>query len=383
VSGPGAAAPVIAAERVGKRYGGLVAVDDVTFDVHRGELFSLLGPSGCGKTTIVRLIAGFETPTRGVLRLDGADVAGVPPHRRAVNTVFQSYALFPHLTVFENVAFGPRTRGLGRGEVERRVGRMLDVVRLGDAAGRRPDQLSGGQRQRVALARALVNEPSALLLDEPLSALDLELRREMQRELKRIQREVGIAFVLVTHDQEEALALADRIAVMRGGRLEQVGTPEEVWDAPASAFVARFVGGANLLPVTVERAAGERATVRLAGGHRAEITADGGFAAGEAAVLMVRPERLRLLGAEPAPGLAALPVTCADLVFQGPTLRCALRDAAGNEIVARIEAARREPGVRPGAALWVTWAPEAARLLRARDAAAASDGRCGAAGPHA
>ncbi len=358
-----ATAPVIAVERVSKRFGDFVAVDDANFEVRRGEFFSMLGPSGCGKTTMLRMIAGFEDATSGVLRLDGVDVSGVPPYRRPVNTVFQNYALFPHLTVFENVAFGPRIRGVGRSEIERRVGQMLDVVRLGDFAGRKPSQLSGGQRQRVALASALVNEPSALLIDETLSALELELRRQMQIELKRIQREVGITFVFVTHDQEEALTMSDRIAVMRGGRLEQVGAPEEIYDTPASAFVARFIGIANLLQVTVELVARDHATVRFAGGRRGEVTTGGRhFAAGDRAIVMVRPERLQLLAAEPA-DLVALPVTCTDLVFQGAVLRCGLKDAAGHGLVAHVEATPRDPGLRTGAALWLAWPPGAARLL--------------------
>ncbi len=363
-------APVIAVERISKRYGDVVAVDDASFEVRRGEFFSLLGPSGCGKTTMVRMIAGFETATSGVLRLDGADVSAVPPYRRAVNTVFQNYALFPHLTVFDNVAFGPRVRGTPRRDLDRRVNQTLDVVRLGELAGRRPSQLSGGQRQRVALARALVNDPSALLLDEPLSALDVELRRQMQMELKRIQREVGITFVFVTHDREEALTMSDRIAVMRHGRLEQVGTPPEIYDTPASPFVARFIGTANLLPVTVEHVAGERTTVRLAGNRRGEAaTAGCRLAAGERAMLMVRPERLEVVTAEPGAGanLVALPVTCTDLVFQGAVLRCALRDAESNELIAHVEATRQDPALRTGASLWLAWPPEAARLLPLED----------------
>jgi len=359
------AAPVISLERVHKRYGDFVAVHEASFDIQRGEFFSMLGPSGCGKTTLLRMIAGFEDVTSGVLRLDGQNMAGVPPYRRHVNTVFQNYALFPHLSVFDNVAFGPRIAGKGeKGDVERRVREMLDVVRLGDFAARKPSQLSGGQRQRVALARALVNGPSALLLDEPLSALDLELRRQMQLELKRIQRDVGITFVFVTHDQEEALTMSDRIAVMRKGRLEQVGTPEEIYDTPASAFVARFIGSANLIPVTIEKTIDGRAIVLMPGGVRGEAPTCGQtFADGADALLMIRPERLEIAATEPGPGLLGLPVTVTDLVFQGPVRRCALKDPAGGELIDYLEASRALSGVAPGASLWASWDPEASRLL--------------------
>jgi spermidine/putrescine transport system ATP-binding protein len=356
--------PVISLERVHKRYGGFVAVHEASFEIRRGEFFSMLGPSGCGKTTLLRMIAGFEEVTSGVLRLDGVDVVGVPPYRRSVNTVFQNYALFPHLSVFDNVAFGPRIRTLERGEVERRVREMLGIVHLTDFAERKPSQLSGGQRQRVALARALVNQPSALLLDEPLSALDVELRRKMQLELKRIQREVGITFVFVTHDQEEALTMSDRIAVMRAGRLEQVGTPEEIYDAPATAFVARFIGTANMIPVVVGASAAGNAELTLPGERRGEApTAGRDFAAGAQALLMLRPEDLELGASEPPPERIGLPVTCTDIVFQGPVVRCALLDAAGDELVVYLEEHEQQPEVRPGAALWLSWKPRAGRLL--------------------
>ncbi len=356
--------PVISVENVTKRYGDYVAVKDVSFEIRRGEFFSMLGPSGCGKTTMLRMIAGFEEVTTGALRLDGIDVVGVPPYRRSVNTVFQNYALFPHLSVFDNVAFGPRIRQLDKSQLERRVREMLDAVRLGDFASRMPSQLSGGQRQRVALARALVNNPSALLLDEPLSALDAELRRQMQIELKRIQRDVGITFVFVTHDQEEALTMSDRIAVMSKGRLEQVGTPEQIYDEPESAFVARFIGSANLIPVVVERTGGGRATLRLPGGRLGDVSMGGrSFEQGADAVLMIRPERLEVGPSEPPPDRLGLPVTCTDLVFQGALLRCALRDPAGGELIDYLEASRQQPGVKPGASLWVSWERDAARLL--------------------
>jgi spermidine/putrescine transport system ATP-binding protein len=358
--------PVITLDRVSKRYGEQVAVHEATFSIQRGEFFSMLGPSGCGKTTLLRMIAGFEEVSGGRLALDGTDVAGVPPYRRSVNTVFQNYALFPHLTVFENVAFGPRIRQQAPEQVTKRVKEMLEVVRLGEFAARKPNQLSGGQRQRVALARALANEPQALLLDEPLSALDLELRRQMQLELKRIQRDVGITFVFVTHDQEEALTMSDRIAVMRAGRVEQVGTPVEIYDAPASAFVARFIGSANLLPVVVESSQNGRARLRLPGERCAEVdTLGAGFDAGARALLMIRPERLQLGAALPEPERCAIEVTCTDLVFQGAVLRCALRDAAGGELVAYLEASRKEPAAQPGAKLWLSFEAAAARLLRA------------------
>jgi spermidine/putrescine transport system ATP-binding protein len=359
---------VISLERVHKRYGEFIAVHEASFEIRRGEFFSMLGPSGCGKTTLLRMIAGFEEVTSGVLRLDGSDVVGVPPYRRSVNTVFQNYALFPHLSVFDNVAFGPRIRSLESGEIARRVREMLGIVHLADFADRKPSQLSGGQRQRVALARALVNQPSALLLDEPLSALDVELRRKMQLELKRIQREVGITFVFVTHDQEEALTMSDRIAVMRGGRLEQVGTPEEIYDAPATAFVARFIGTANMIPVVVAACGGGRASVTLPGERRGEAPTGGrDFEPSAAAILMVRPEDLELGAAEPPPARIGLPVTCTDIVFQGPVVRCALLDAAGDELVVYLEEDEQKPEVRPGASLWLSWEPRAGRLLHPQE----------------
>ncbi len=242
---------------------------DADFSIGSGEFFSMLGPSGCGKTTTLRMIAGFETPTEGAIRLEGVDVSRTPPHKRNVNTVFQHYALFPHMTVWDNVAYGPRSmkmdKAKGKGEVTRRVDEILEIVRLTDFAKRKPAQLSGGQQQRVALARALVNYPSALLLDEPLGALDLKLRHAMQFELKRIQREVGITFVYVTHDQEEALTMSDRIAVMNLGNVEQIGTPTDIYDAPSTVFVANFIGQANLWAGTQNRLDGDIAEVSVLG----------------------------------------------------------------------------------------------------------------------
>ena len=361
------AAPVIALDNVHKRFGSVVAVDGAHFDVPRGQFFSLLGPSGCGKTTMLRMIAGFEDVTSGRICLDGVDVTNVPPYRRNVNTVFQHYALFPHLSVWDNVAFGPRTKGLDKQETERRVGAMLEVVRLGELASRRPEQLSGGQRQRVALARALVNFPSALLLDEPLSALDLKLRQAMQMELKRIHREVGISFVFVTHDQEEALTMSERIAVMNEGRIEQVGTPQDIYHAPASVFVAGFIGSANLLPATVESVHGDRATVLLAGGRRAEVSiGPTRFAPSDSAILMVRPERIRLTAGEAVDRANSVPVTLQEIIFQGPVLRFVVRDCADRELLVDLDGQDRRPVVEPGAALYASWEPTAARLLPPR-----------------
>ena len=289
-----------------KDFGEVAAVDGINLEIRAGEFFSLLGPSGCGKTTTLRMIGGFELPTSGKILLGDREVTGEPPERRPVNMVFQSYALFPHLNVFENVAFGLRRRKTAEDEIRDRVSHALELVRLGGYEKRKTDQLSGGQQQRVALARALVNRPQVLLLDEPLGALDLKLRRELQVELKRVQLEVGITFVYVTHDQEEALALSDRIAVMDRGRVEQVGGPEELYDAPKTLFVAGFIGTSNLLPGTIESVDGSDALVRLASGHRCLARA-GSATAGDAVDVSVRPEAIEVerdgSGDEPGDGL--------------------------------------------------------------------------------
>ncbi|MEP4648839.1 MAG: ABC transporter ATP-binding protein, partial [Ilumatobacter sp.] len=284
---------VIELRNVRKRFGDFVAVEEADFSIREGEFFAMLGPSGCGKTTTLKMIAGFEQPTEGEVVLNGVDVSRVPPHKRNVNTVFQQYALFPHMTVADNVRFGPRSKKRSRSDYEASVTEMLDVVRLGDFAHRKPAQLSGGQQQRVALARALVNLPSALLLDEPLAALDLKLREAMQFELKRIQREVGITFVFVTHDQGEALTMSDRIAVMSEGRVEQIGTPEEIYNSPATLFVAGFIGSANLLPGEVRGFDGDDTIVELNSGAVVRSRATRSNEIGAPVSLMLRPERLR------------------------------------------------------------------------------------------
>jgi spermidine/putrescine transport system ATP-binding protein len=284
---PSTTAPDVRLDQVVKRFDDVVAVDGVSLEIPRGSFFAMLGPSGCGKTTTLRMIGGFEEPTSGAIYLADRDVVGLPPYKRDVNTVFQSYALFPHMTVFDNVGFGLARRGVPKDEARVRVQEILELVDLSGREQRKPRQLSGGQQQRVALARALVNNPRVLLLDEPLGALDLKLRKQMQLELKRIQNEIGITFIHVTHDQEEAMTMADTIAVMNGGRIEQLGSPTELYERPRTAFVAGFLGKSNLLSGRVE---GD-GTVRLDDGTLVRVVTDG--ATGSVAV-GVRPEKVSL-----------------------------------------------------------------------------------------
>jgi spermidine/putrescine transport system ATP-binding protein len=347
--------PAVEAQNVVKRFGQgtaeVRALDDVSVTVARGEFFTLLGPSGCGKTTLLRCIAGFETPTAGRILLNGQDITHEPPNRRRVNTVFQSYALFPHLTVARNVAFGLEMLGKPRAEVSRTTERMLALVRLDQMADRRPDALSGGQQQRVALARALATEPEVLLLDEPLSALDLKLRKEMQSELKRLQHETGITFVFVTHDQEEALTMSDRIGVMSAGRLLQVGPPQEIYNRPVDRFVADFIGETNFLP-----ARAEGGVLRLPSG---ELLGEG---AGQGAVTVaIRPEQIRLTGAG-EPG--AIPATVEGATYLGTDSHVHLRLRDGTPVVARVQS---DPGgdspMLPGTAVGLRPAPGAVQVL--------------------
>jgi spermidine/putrescine transport system ATP-binding protein len=295
---------VIRVEGVTKRYGAVTALDAVSLDVERGEFLTLLGPSGSGKTTLLRVIAGLERPDAGRVYLNGEDVTDLPPYRRRVHTVFQQYVLFPHLNVYKNIAFGLEQKRLPRHEIERRVAAALELVRLPGYERRWPQELSGGEQQRVALARALVLEPEALLLDEPLAALDLQLRKEMQRELKRLQREVGISFLLVTHDQEEALALSDRIAVIAGGRLQQIGTPREVYENPETAFVATFLGSANVFEVEIVGRENGEALLGLCG-QTVRVSLNGRSLEGSRAQVAVRPEKI---------ALRARPLRSSDLV---------------------------------------------------------------------
>ncbi|HEY0215707.1 MAG TPA: ABC transporter ATP-binding protein [Cellulomonas sp.] len=304
---------------VTKEFGSFVAVDDLTLTVPSGSFFALLGPSGCGKTTTLRMVAGLEQPTSGHISIGGREVTGTRAHQRPVNTVFQSYALFPHLTVLENVAFGLRRTHVADAARLARAG--LDLVQLPHLADRRPAQLSGGQQQRVALARALVNNPAVLLLDEPLGALDLKLRRQMQLELKRIQTEVGLTFVHVTHDQEEAMTMADTVAVMNHGRIEQQGSPAELYELPRTAFVANFLGQSNLMPGTVVEPVGAGGTIGVdVAGTRIVVPAARAVATGGDVLVGVRPEKIRVLteGQEPGPGANVLgPGTVTDVAFAG------------------------------------------------------------------
>jgi len=349
---------------VRKEFGDFVAVEGADLSIRRGEFFSLLGPSGCGKTTILKMIAGFEQPTQGRILLEGTDVAGVPPYKRNVNTVFQQYALFPHMTVLDNVAFGLRSKKVAAPEARRRAKEMLDIVKLGEFGNRRPAQLSGGQQQRVALARALVNMPSALLLDEPLAALDLKLREAMQIELKRIQREVGITFIFVTHDQGEALTMSDRIAVMSRGRVEQIGTPEEIYHSPASIFVAGFIGSANLLPGSLSTAGGSPAVV-LDSGRRLSVNAGSDARDGDPVTLMLRPERLNAVPAGTDDG-RSVEGTIQHAIFAGSTVRLVVHTSDHMELIATVEADDDLPPLHTGSPITLRWSADAGYLLRGR-----------------
>jgi spermidine/putrescine transport system ATP-binding protein len=344
-------------ENVVKRFDDSVAVDGISVEVPHGAFFALLGPSGCGKTTTLRMIGGFEEPTEGRIFLGDQDVVGLPPYKRDVNTVFQSYALFPHMTIEQNIAFGLERRRVAKDEVKGRVAEMLELVGLTGFGNRKPKQLSGGQQQRVALGRALVNHPRVLLLDEPLGALDLKLRKQMQLELKRIQHEIGITFVHVTHDQEEAMTMADAIAVMNRGRIEQLGPPAELYERPATAFVAGFLGASNLLPGTVEGAD----AIRLDEGTvvRANVNGHSGkVAAG------VRPEKITIGSGGGANELAG---TVSETAYIGVATQVVVRTAAG---VVQVFAQNLDSGGRvpaPGTNVVLTWSPESTFVVERND----------------
>ena len=359
-------------DRVTKRFGDTAAVDDLSLDVSRGEFFSLLGPSGCGKTTTLRMVGGFEDPTSGSVYLGGKDVTGLPPYRRDVNTVFQSYALFPHLDVFENVAFGLRRQKVGGRDLQTRVTEILRLVDLPGYERRRPNQLSGGQRQRVALARALVNQPQVLLLDEPLGALDLKLRKQMQLELKRIQQEIQITFVYVTHDQDEAMTMSDRLAVMRHGKIEQIGPPQAVYDGPATAFVAGFLGASNLLAGEVVDRSGDLATVRLAAGEDVRVPADRLPSGNGEIRIGVRPEKLHLeadgAGASnQGAGWNRVPGKLRDVTFVGVSHQFTVEVPGGTTMTVYQQNLGPGPEARPGDAVRLAWRAEHGFAVRPDD----------------
>jgi spermidine/putrescine transport system ATP-binding protein len=374
--------PSVELRGVTKRFDELAAVDDLDLELARGEFFTLLGPSGCGKTTTLRMIAGFERPSAGEIRIEGEDVAHLPPHKRPTNTVFQSYALFPHLSVEDNVGFGLKRKKVDKAEIRRRVAAELERVGLASEGKRRPSMLSGGMQQRVALARALVNLPKVLLLDEPLGALDLKLRKELQVELKRIQRDVGITFVYVTHDQEEALTMSDRIAVMNRGRVEQVASPEEVYNRPATTFVAGFIGVSNLMPATVTGSH----EIRLDQGQTI-ATGTAGFAPGDRCHAVVRPEKLRVEVGENGHAPAEQPRVegiVASSLYLGTATQIAVDLGEGVRMTVLIPNAdederQRLPG--GGARVALSWEPEHMHLVRESPdgAAASTDGAPGAA----
>ncbi len=358
------ARPIISIREVTKVFGGSVtAVDDVSLEIYEGEFFALLGPSGCGKTTLLRMLAGFEIPSGGELLLDGADVSGVPPNKRPINMVFQSYAVFPHMSVFDNVAYGLKITRVAKAEIVQRVEEALELVKLGGYGSRKPDQLSGGQRQRVALARALVKRPRVLLLDEPLSALDAKLREAMQLELVRLRETVGITFVIVTHDQNEALSMANRIAVMESGRVRQVAGPAELYEYPNCRFVADFIGKMNLFEGRVVGLDGNQIKVSVQGLGEVSLPAVEG-AQGEVGIA-VRPEKLRLDREQPDAGRLSVRGRVSEVAYYGDSSSVFIADALDRTIVANVQNEARSiaPQMSVGDELWCSWDPKDTLVL--------------------
>ncbi len=348
---------IIDIRNVTKRFGAVLAVDDVSFEVRRNEFFALLGPSGCGKTTLLRMLAGFENPNAGAVLIDGRDMAGVQPNLRPVNMVFQSYAVFPHMTVAQNIGYGLKVVGTPAKEIRTRVAEALEMVRLADLAGRRPDQLSGGERQRVALARALVKKPKVLLLDEPLSALDAKLREAMRQELVHLQHSIGITFIIVTHDQDEALSMADRIAVMDAGKVRQIAPPAELYEFPANRFVADFIGKMNLLEGRASGYIDGVLRVEIKGVAAARIPHDANVL-GEVG-LAIRPEKVRLSRDEPDDDRIRLRGRVAAIAYYGGESHVSLDCGNGLTITAKVqnEARTTTPPATPGDTLWLSWQP--------------------------
>ena len=351
---------LLSLQHIKKDFGEGEVLSDISLDVHRGEFVTLLGASGCGKTTTLRIISGLETADEGRVLLGGRDMTDLPPEKRPVNTVFQSYALFPHMNVEKNVAYGLRLRGMDKRAIDKRVREMLELVQMSDHARRMPSQLSGGQRQRIAIARALALEPELLLLDEPLGALDLQLRRQMQVELKRLQKQLGITFIYITHDQEEAVNMSDRIAVMRAGRFEQIGTPEEIYDAPMTRYVAQFIGRSTILTGTVKSVSGDTAVVEDENGSYPVDATRAHLVPGEVCELCVRTERMRV-SRTPVPGFA-LPCTVKEARYAGGSVLTYVTMAGGAEAVATGEE-RMADAAQPGDTVYLCWNPAQAAVI--------------------
>jgi spermidine/putrescine transport system ATP-binding protein len=354
-------------ERVSKFFGDVAAVDDLSLDIAEGEFFSMLGPSGCGKTTTLRMIGGFEDPSVGTVYLGGRDVTDLPPYRRDVNTVFQSYALFPHLNVYENVAFGLRRKKVDKGDIEQRVREAMRLVDLEGFEERKPSAMSGGQQQRVALARALVNRPKVLLLDEPLGALDLKLRKQMQLELKTIQEEVGITFIYVTHDQEEAMTMSNRFAVMRHGKIEQIGPPETVYESPATEFVAGFLGASNLLDGELAGTSGDVATVRLTSGQSIRMPASKVPSDVDTVVKVgVRPEKISIEADEgdPPPDANWVPGLLRISTYIGVSNQYKIEGPGGADLTVYVQNLGADEAPVPGRKVRLTWRPEHTFVVR-------------------
>ena len=357
--------PIVSIRNVTKRFAGnVIAVDNVSIDIAQNEFFALLGPSGCGKTTLLRMISGLETPTSGQIYIGNEDMALTPPNKRPTNMVFQSYAVFPHMTVEQNVAYGLKVTGVEASEIKRRVSEGLEMVKLSHLAARKPDQMSGGQRQRVALARALVKRPKVLLLDEPLSALDAKLRDEMRLELTRLQENVGITFIIVTHDQDEALSMASRIAVMDKGAVIQIATPSELYEHPKSRFVADFIGKVNLIDAKVLGQKGKAITCEAKGLGRMELPSDRKVGSGIA--IAVRPEKLKITRDQPKSAKAiSLEGTVRDVAYYGDTSHIVIEGKDGLDLSVNVQNDSRAggSGVERGQKVWVHWAPEDSIIL--------------------
>ncbi len=359
------ARPFISFRNVTKRFGDFTAVNDLSLDIYEREFFALLGASGCGKSTLLRMLAGFEHPTSGTILLDGQDMAGIPPYRRPVNMMFQSYALFPHMSVEANIAFGLKQDGMPKPEIEARVKEMLKLVRLEQFARRKPHQLSGGQRQRVALARSVAKRPKVLLLDEPLGALDKKLREATQFELMDLQQDLGLTFVVVTHDQEEAMTMADRIAIMDKGKVMQVATPAEVYEAPASRFVADFVGNVNILEGTVAERSGDTATITGASGAQIRVQNAGEAQAGSTVAFAIRPEKIKVSSKRPEAAANVMEGAVWDLAYLGDMTVYHVKLADGQVVTASALNSSRtvEDPLSWDDRAWISFAPDAGIVL--------------------